>query len=107
MISWRLAVPAVLCAAAVAGCITYFFTPVPPQPIAADQPVPLTLPNVTAGPDTGISTNAQPQSTEDDAIAFQQAAVAILKRAQNAKTSADEPLATGRIPLPKKRPIPR
>ena len=26
---------------------------------------------------------------------------------KNAKTFADEPLATGRIPLPKKRPIPR
>ena len=96
MISWRLVVPAVLCAAAVAGCITYFFSPVPPQPVAADQPVPLTLPNVTAGPDTGISTNTQRQITEeeDHAIAYQRAAEAILKRAQNAKASADEPLVT-------------
>ena len=109
MISWRLAVPAVLCAAAVAGCIVYFVTPVPPQPVAADQRLPPTLPNVTARPDTGISTNTQRQITEeeDHAIAYQRAAEAILKRAQNAKASGDEPLVTGRIPLPKKRPIPR
>ena len=107
MISWRLAVPAVPCAAAVAGCITYFVTPVPPQLVAADQRLPPILPNVTARPDIGISTNTQRQSTEDHATAYQRAAEAILGRAQNAKASADEPLVTGRIPLPKKRPIPR
>src|SRR6187200_257814 len=107
MISWRFAVPAVLCAAAVAGCIVYFVIPAPLQPVAANERLPPTLPNVTAPLDTVISTNTQRQSPEDHATAYQQAAEAILRRAMNSKASADEPPVTGRIPLPKKRPIPR
>ena len=44
MISWRLAVPAVLVAATVAGCITYFATPAPPQQAEADHVVAANLP---------------------------------------------------------------
>jgi hypothetical protein len=92
MISWRLAVPAVLVAATVAGCITYFIAPAPSQPV-----------------EFGMSTNIQRSTTDEHIDAFQRAAEAILRRAQNAKASAgtDEPLVTGRIPLPKKRPIMR
>jgi hypothetical protein len=107
MISWRLTVPAVLVAAAAAGCIAYFVTPAPPQLIEADQRSPPTVPSSTGHPDTGVSTNSQPPTTEDDITAYQRAAEAILKRAQNAEASANEPLFTGRIPLPKKRPLPR
>jgi hypothetical protein len=107
MIGWRFAVLTVLLAAAVAGCINYFATPAPPQPIEADQQSPPTAPIATARPDSGVSRKIQPPSAEDDITAYQRAAEAILKRAQNAKASADEPLFTGRIPLPKRRPVPR
>src|SRR6266852_9708121 len=107
MISLRLAVPAVLVAAAVAGCITYFVTPAPPQPVEADQRLPPIVLNVAGRPDAGISTNIQRPSTEGHIDAFERAAEAILKRAQNATASAgtDKPLITGPIPLPKRRPI--
>src|SRR5712672_2814750 len=101
MTSLRLAVPAVLVAAAVGGCITYFVTPAPPQPVEADQRLPPTVPNVTGRSDLGISRNTQRPSTEDHIDAFERAAEAILKRAQNAKASADKPLVTGPIPLPR------
>jgi hypothetical protein len=105
MVSWRLAVPAVVVAAAIAGCITYFVTPLLPPPAAADQVLPPTAPNVT-GP-SGISANIQRPAAEDPVSTYQRAAEAILKRAENAKASADEPRGTSQIPLPKKRPIPR
>jgi hypothetical protein len=106
MISLRLAVPAVLVAAAVAGRFTYFVTP--PPSVEADQRLPPTAPDMT-GPDTGTPTNIgqRPSAEEQAAAAFQRAAAAILRRAQNAQASADEPPITGHIPLPKRRPIPR
>ena len=107
MIGWRFAVLSVLLASAVAGYITYFATPAPQQLIEADQQSPPTAPIATARPDSGVSRKIQPPSAEDDITAYQRAAEAILKRAQNAKASADEPLFTGRIPLPKRRPVPR
>jgi hypothetical protein len=94
MISLRLAVPAVLVAAAVAGCFTYFFTP--PPPVEADQRLPPTSPD-TKGPDTG---------TRKATAAFERSAAAILRELPGAQASAGEPIA-GHIPLPKKRPIPR
>ena len=105
MISWRFAVPAILVAAAAAGGITYFATPGPPQLIEAGQRSQTTVPKATDRPDSAVSRNVQPSSREDDITAYQRAADAILKRAQNAKASADE--LTERIPLPKRRPLPR
>jgi hypothetical protein len=108
MNSLRLVVAAVLAAAAVAWCVTYFVSAAPQQRIEADQRSPPTLPSAKGRPDPGVSTNIQPPSTEDDIAAYKRAADAILKRAQNAKASTDEPpLVTGRIPLPKRRPLPR
>jgi uncharacterized membrane protein len=107
MISLRLAVPAVLVAAAVAGCFTYFVTspPAPPLRVEADQPspqarqalVPMGTPRII---DHRIS-------EKERADAFQEAAEAILKRAPDAKASArnDEPSIAVHIPLPKRRPI--
>ena len=111
MISLRVAVPAVLFAAAVAGCFTYFVTPppppLPPRVVDADQRLPPTVPDMP-DPDAGTPTNiGQRPSAEEQAAAFQQAAKAILKQAPNAQASADEPPITGHIPLPKRRPIPR
>ena len=54
MITLRLAIPAVLAAAAVAGCFTYFVTP--PTRVEADQRLPPTVPNLI-GPDTMASTS--------------------------------------------------
>jgi len=81
MISLRLAVPAVLVAAAVAGGFTYFVTP--PPPVVADQRLPPTAADMT-GPDTGTPTNIdqRPSAEEHAAAAFQRAAAAILRRAQ-------------------------
>jgi len=106
MISLRLAVPAFLVAAAVAGCFTYFVTPLPP--VEGDQRLPPTAPHMT-GPDMGTPTviDQRPSAEERATAAFQRAAAAILRRAENAQASADEPPITGHIPLPKRRPIPR
>jgi hypothetical protein len=113
MISLRLAVPAVLVAAAVVGCFTYFVTtppPLPPRVVEADQRLPPTVHDMT-GPDAGTPTNIgqRPSAEQQAAAAFQRAAAAILRRAQYAQASAgtDEPPITGHIPLPKRRPIPR
>jgi hypothetical protein len=109
MISLRLAVPAVLVAAAVAGCFTYFVTPPPPPPrvVEADQRLPPTMPDMT-GPDAGTPKNIDRHpSSEEQAAAYKHAAEAIIKQAPDAQASADKPPITGHIPLPKRRPIPR
>jgi hypothetical protein len=114
MNNWRLAASAILGAAVVVSCIVYVVSPVPPQRVEADQRLPPVLPSVT-GHDTALSTNIQHPIAEDRITAFERAAEAILRRAQNARASADEPpliaghvpLPKGHVPLPKKRPIPR
>jgi hypothetical protein len=101
MISMRLAVPAVLFAAAVAGCFTYF---VPPPPLVTVAPqLPEKMPELR----TGIPTNIDRPKAQEKADDFLQAAQAILKQEPNAQASVDKPTVTGHIPLPKKRPIPR
>jgi hypothetical protein len=114
MICWRYAIPAILGAAVVSGCIAYVISSVPPQLVEASQRPPLILPAATSNHDTAISTINKHPSSEDHVTAYQRAAEAILQRAQYARASADEPILTGHIPLPKgqvplpkKRPIPR
>jgi hypothetical protein len=114
MINWRLAASAILGAAVVVSCIVYVVLPVLPQRVEADQRLPPGLPRVTGHHDTAISTSIQHPIAEDHITAFERAAEAILRRAQNARASADEPIITGhiplpkgKVPLPKKRPIPR
>jgi hypothetical protein len=74
MISLRLAVPAVLVEAPVAGCFTYFVTPPPPPPrvVEADQRLPPTVPDMP-GPDTETPTNIgqRPSAEEQAAAVFQ------------------------------------
>jgi hypothetical protein len=108
MVSLRLALPAVLVAAALAGCFTYFVTPSPP--LETDQRLPPTSPDVS-GSDTVTPTSVdrRPSAEEQAAAAFQRSAAAILRRLPDAQAAAgtvDLPI-TGHIPLPKRRPIPR
>jgi hypothetical protein len=99
MISLRLAVLAVLIAAASAGCLTYFVTS--SARVEADRRLPAIVPTKTI--------ERRPTANEQAATAFEQAAETILKRLPDAQASADigAPPITGHIPLPKRRPIPR
>jgi hypothetical protein len=92
---------AVLVAAVLAGCFTYFVTS-PPR-VEPRQRLPPTAPDVTA------SAPSAPAIIVQGAEDFQRAAEAILKRVPDALAyaGADEPPITGHIPLPKRRPIPR
>ena len=107
MISLRLAVPAILAAAAVAGWFTYVVSP-PSAQIEADQRLPPTG-LMSRGPDAAASTriDLHPTADEQAAAAYWEAAKAILRRAPDARASigVDEPPITGPIPLPKRRPI--
>jgi hypothetical protein len=104
MFSLRLAIPVVLFAAIVAACLTYFVT-LPLPPAEADRPAIPPLPSRV------LETAAPKKLTDDEektVAAFQRAADVILKRAENlqAAVTPDLPI-RGRIPLPRKRPIPR
>ena len=107
MVTLRFAVPAILAAAAAAGCFIYFVTP-PPARVEADQRLPPAV-LYSRGPDTTASTSIdqRPSADEKAAAAYREAAEAILRRTPNARASAggDEPSITGPIPLPKRRPI--
>ena len=109
MVTLRFAVPAILAAAAAAGCFIYFVTP-PPARVEADQRLPPAV-LYSRGPDTTASTNIDrpPSADEKAAAAYLEAAEAILRRAPNTRASAggDGPPITGPIPLPKRRPIAR
>jgi hypothetical protein len=108
MVGLRLAIPAVLIAAVVAACITYIAIPSPPERIEVARPSQTAAPKVTTRPVIDVPIDIQRQTPEDQVTAFQRAADAILKRAQNAKASAGiNELITGPIPLPRKRPIVR
>jgi outer membrane PBP1 activator LpoA protein len=98
MISLRQIVPAVLFAAALAGCFTYFVSP--SSQVEADK-----LPRQPLA----YHTEGTPLSAEERGDAFQQAAEAILKQAPDtqASTITNQRLITGRIPLPRRRPIAR
>jgi hypothetical protein len=107
MINLRLAVPAVLAAAAVAGCFTYLVSP-PSGRVEVDQRLPPTGVWLR-DPDTTASTSVDqhPSADEKAAASYREAAKTILRRAPTAQASADEPLITRPIPLPKRRPLPR
>jgi hypothetical protein len=106
MISLRLAVPAVLVATAVAGWFTYLVTA--PAPVEADRRLPPTSLNVK-GPYPGAPVNIDqhPSPEEQAAAAFGRASKMILRQLPDAAASArtNELPITGRIPLPKRRPM--
>ena len=101
MINLRLAVAAVLVAAALAACFTYF-VPLRP-PVVPPPQLPEKVPELRMG----IPANGDLPKAQERADDFLQAAQAILKKESNARASADKRTITGHIPLPKKRPIPR
>ena len=114
MVTLRFAIAASLAAIAVAGCFTYFVTR--RAWVEADAPLPaVRLPPAvlySTGPNVRASTGGvdQPSNADEQAAAaYQKAAEAILRRAPNTRASAvgDELPMTGRIPLPKRRPIER
>jgi hypothetical protein len=108
MFSLRFAVPAILAAAAVAACFSYFVDP--PARVETDVRLPPAV-LYSTGPNArgSISIDQPPNVDEQAAAAYQKAAEAILRRAPNTQASAanDELPMTGRIPLPKRRPIAR
>lgn len=105
MIGWRFALAAALVSAAVAGCIAYVSAPSPV--IEANQRPPALPFNFPARDmEASKAVAPHPSARERDVAAFERAADAILKRAAYAGASAERPI-TGRIPLPRKRPIPR
>jgi hypothetical protein len=99
----RLAVPAVVVAAALAGSFTYFVSPPPPGEAEQRSAVPAReVTGTAAGTPVRI---AQDRRAED----FLRAAEAILRPLSSAQASArtNELPILGHIPLPKRRPIPR
>jgi hypothetical protein len=115
MVTLRFAVPAIITAAAVAACLSYFVIMSLPAPLETDA----RLLNVrlpvgkfdATSPSASESTEVDQLSKEDElaAAAFQKAAEQILRRAPNSRASAftNELPMTGQIPLPRKRPIAR
>lgn len=103
MIGWRLIIPVVLVAAALAWGVTYFVTP-PPR-VEAEQPSTPTGNDMTSSTANTPTIVRQRRSAEE----FERAAEAILKRLPDAEASArtNELPIIGHIPLPKRRPIPR
>jgi hypothetical protein len=103
MISLRFAVPAVLVAAAVAGCFTYLIS----SRVEVDRQYQATLP-IVRGPDAGTPVNIDPRPgpEEQAAAAFKRASKIILRQLPDLQASAltNELPITGRIPLPKRRP---
>ena len=114
MVTLRIAVPAILATAAVAGCLSYFIIITLPARFETDaRLLDVRLPPAAlySPPGAGASTQIDqpPNADELAAAAYQKAAEEILRRAPNSRASAfsDELPMTGRIPLPKKRPIAR
>jgi hypothetical protein len=107
MISLRLAVPVVLVAAAVAGCFTYFVAPPPPAEV--DQRLP-PISSGVKGPEvaTPVNVDRQLSPEEQTTAAFTRASKMILRQLSAAQASArtNELPISGRVPLPRRRPIP-
>jgi hypothetical protein len=112
MIRWRVAVPAVLSLAALAGCLTYFLlASAPVSQSVALLPATETGPPSTVGQaratDTLTVVDRLRPSDEDIAKAFRRPTEDPLPvEVQEARRDSDEPAITGPIPLPKKRPPP-
>ena len=109
MVGSHLIISAVATAAALAGCFAYLLSPPIPSVAVDQQPH---LGRLTIGAPDAMALKGpdwQPVENEKAATAYLEAAQAILRRTTNsqASASADEIPITGRIPLPRKRPIPR
>ena len=115
MVTLRFAVPAILATATAAVCLSYFVIVSLPSRFETDaRLLDVRLPPAvvySSSPSARASTqiDQSPNAEELAAAAFQRAAEEILRRAPDTRASAvtDELTKTGRIPLPKNRPIPR
>jgi hypothetical protein len=108
MIRLRFAVLAILAAAALAGCLTYFVMPL--AQLDTDHRLQASVPTFAARTEPVVrDTDRHLAAEEQAAAAFERAAKTILRRLPDALAYAgtDEPPITGHIPLPKRRPIPR
>ena len=92
MVTLRFAVPAILAAAAAAGCFTYFITPSAAR-VEADQRLSPTAPNLR-DPDTTASTSIEQRLSADEkaAAAYQKAAGAVQVQSPSANQQADDHL---------------
>jgi len=110
MIGSQLVISAIVTAAALAGCFAYLLSPPIPL-VSVDQQPHLGRLTFDAAPDAMAlrGPDWQPVENEKAATAYLEAAQAILRRAPTAQASvsADEIPIAGRIPLPRRRPIPR
>jgi hypothetical protein len=108
MIRLRFVVLAILTAGIFAGCLTYFVMPL--AQLDTDHRLQASVPTFAARTEP-VAKNADrhPAAEEQAAAAFERAAKTILNRLPEALAyaGADEPPITGRIPLPKRRPISR
>jgi hypothetical protein len=115
MVTLRFAVPAILTAAVVAACLSYFVIITLPARLENDARllnVRLPVGQFDAPSPSAAELNEVDQPSKEDelaAAAFQRAAEQILRRAPNSRASAftNELPMTGQIPLPRKRPIAR
>jgi hypothetical protein len=105
MTIWHISLPALLAAATLMACLTYLITPerALTEATHAGAPNMLKTPSRDAIGSGSLDTTAN----EKAAAAYLQAAQAILRRAPEARASADRPSAPQSVPLPKRRPIPR
>jgi hypothetical protein len=105
MIRWKLVVPMILGAAALAGSLVYFVIPPPAPRLEVQEPSAPTAFDMTSSMTSTPLIVGQRRTAEE----FERAAKEILKQLPNAQASAhtDEVPIIGHIPLPKRRPIPR
>ena len=61
----------------------------------------------TLAPSVGVAGSIDLPEDEKAAAAYLEAAQAILRRAPDARASADKPKSATAVPLPRRRPIPR
>jgi hypothetical protein len=111
LVSLRLAIPTMLFAAVVAAGFTYLIAFIAPSsPVEADHRPPPTASSSSEHNMAVPMRIGRPTNDEEKAVAaFQRAADEILKRAANLQASVatgDLPIG-GKVPLPRKRPIPR
>jgi hypothetical protein len=114
MVPLRFAVSAILATAAGAGCFSYFvIVSLPARFETNARLLEVRLPPAvldSSSPSARAATQIDLPPNEDElaTAAFQKAAEEILRRVPNTRASAITELPmTGRIPLPKNRPIPR
>jgi len=105
MIRWKLVVPMILGAAALAGSLVYFVIPPPAPRLEVQEPSAPTAFDMTSSMTSTPLIVGQRRTAEE----FERAAKEILKRLPDAEASArsDELPIVGPIPMPKRRPIPR